>query len=138
MYKVTNKAVRIVAIQCGVDIIEIERIKLSIEGTGDAFKNRVYTIREKEYCESKKAVKYQSYAARFAAKEAVTKAFGTGISKGIEFKHVEVLNDESGKPYVVLNGRAEEVFKEIGGRSISLSISHCHTYAVAYAIVETI
>lgn len=120
-------------------MIEIDRIKHSIEGNaGEAFKYRIYTDREIQYCESKKVVKYQSYAARFAAKEAVTKAFGTGISKGIEFKDVEILNDESGKPYVVLKGRAEEVFKEIGGQAISLSVSHCHQYAVAYAIIQTI
>lgn len=125
------------SIQCGVDIIEIDRIKHSLESTGDAFRNRVYTKREIEYCESKKVVRYQSYAARFAAKEAVAKAFGTGISEGVEFKDIEILNDDKGKPFILLDGRAKEVFDQLGGQTISLSISHCHQYAVAYVILET-
>ncbi|MCX8128910.1 MAG: holo-ACP synthase [Clostridia bacterium] len=125
------------AILCGVDIIEIQRIRKSIESTGGAFKGRVYTDREILYCESRKVVKYQSYAARFAAKEAVSKAFGTGIGKGIELKDIEILNDDYGKPYVILKGKARQIYNELGGQEISLSISHCHEYAVAYVIVQT-
>ena len=124
------------SICCGVDIIEIERIKRSVGEGNTAFRDRVYTDREIEYCELKKNVKYESYAARFAAKEAVSKAFGTGIGQGVSLKDIEILNDELGKPYVVLHNKSREIFKKINGGNISLSISHCKNYAVAYAVIE--
>jgi len=127
----------VLGISCGVDIIEIDRIKKSLESCGDSFRDKVFTAREIEYCEGKKAVRYQSYAARFAAKEAVSKAFGTGIGRGVSLKDIEVLNDEYGKPYVVLAGRAKELFNEINAIEISLSLSHSQNYAVAYAVMET-
>ncbi len=125
------------SVLCGVDIVEIERIKNVFEKQGQAFRNRVFTEKEIAYCESKKVTKYQSYSARFAAKEALVKALGTGVSKGIVLKDIEVLNDMYGKPYVVLNGRAKEHFNALKGKSISLSLSHCKSYAVAYVIIET-
>lgn len=125
-------------ILCGVDIVEIDRIRQSFETLGDSFRDRVFTRNEVEYCESKKVVKYQSYAARFAAKEAVSKAFGTGIGERLSWKDIEVLNDGAGKPYVVLSGKAGEMFDEIKGVSISLSLSHCKSYAVAYAVIEVV
>ncbi len=125
------------AVLCGVDIIEIERIKNAFEKQGQAFRNRAFTEKEIAYCESKKITKYRSYSARFAAKEALVKALGTGISKGILLKDIEVLNDTYGKPYVVLNGKAKEHFIALKGKNISLSLSHCESYAVAYVIIET-
>lgn len=122
---------------CGVDIIEIGRIEKSLGSLGDSFRYKVFTEREVNYCESKKAVKYQSYAARFASKEAVSKALGTGISGGISLKDIEVLNDDMGKPYVELSGKSREVFQGIKGCDISLSLSHCENYAVAYAVILT-
>jgi phosphopantetheine--protein transferase-like protein len=77
-------------LHCGVDIIEIDRVKKAVDSGGKAFKDRVFTEREIMYCEARKAAKYQSYAARFAAKEAVSKAFGTGISAGFLLKDIEV------------------------------------------------
>jgi holo-[acyl-carrier protein] synthase len=124
-------------IKCGVDIIEVERIKKSLSLNGEIFRDKVFTPKEIEYCEQRKVVKYQSYAARFAAKEAVSKAFGTGISGGIDWKDIEVINDPDGKPNVVLSGRAQEVFKNMFAKDISLSLSHCENYAVAYVIIET-
>jgi holo-[acyl-carrier protein] synthase len=124
-------------IKCGVDIIEIERIKKSLTTNGEIFRNKVFTTGEIEYCELRKAAKYQSYAARFAAKEAVSKAFGTGISGGIDWKEIEVVNNPNGKPEVVLSGRAKEVFKNMFAKDISISLSHCENYAVAYVIIET-
>ena len=121
---------------CGVDIIEIGRIEKSFETGGCGFRDRVFTKSEIEYCESRKTVKFESYAARFAAKEAVSKAFGTGIGGRIDWKDIEVLNDDSGKPYVVLSGKAKQLFEEIKGTCISLSISHCKEYAVAHAVIE--
>lgn len=122
---------------CGVDIVEVDRIRRSLENGGEAFKKRIFTEREIEYCENKKSTKYESYAARFAAKEAVSKAFGTGIGKYVSWKDIEVLNDEKGKPYIVLSDEAKKLFHDINGRDMSISISHCKDYAIAYAVFET-
>ena len=118
-------------IRTGVDIIEIERIKQSIEETDGKFCERVYTQKEIEYCESKKAQKYQHYAARFAAKEAVFKAISQLLDNkfDIEWKDIEILNDENGRPYVNL------LKKDINIDDIDISISHCKTYAVASVVV---
>jgi len=124
------------AILCGIDIIEIERLKKSILER-EGFTRRVFTDREIEYCESRNVVKFESYAARFAGKEAVLKALGTGLADGIEWKHIEILNNEKGKPYVVLTKKALERFNELGGKSIDISLSHCAAYAVAYAVMDT-
>jgi holo-[acyl-carrier protein] synthase len=114
---------------CGTDIIEISRIKESIEKTGDKFINKIYTLAEIEYCESKNNVKYQHYAARFASKEAVFKAISTLNINGISWKDIEIKNDNIGKPYVsILNKNIEKL------QNIDLSISHCKEYAVAVAI----
>lgn len=118
-------------IRTGVDIIEIERVKQSIEETEGKFCERVYTEKEIEYCESKKAQKYQHYAARFAAKEAVLKAISQLLESkfDIEWKQIEILNDENGRPYV-------NIIKEgININDIDISISHCKTYAVASVAV---
>lgn len=124
-------------ILCGVDIIEIDRIKKSMDTLGDAFRNRVFTQKEILYCETRKAAKYKSYAARFAAKEAVSKALGTGISRGIGWTDIEVLNDENGKPYIILSGKAQEILLNLGGECISISMSHSENYSVAYAVIQT-
>lgn len=118
-------------IRTGIDIIEIERIKQSIEETDGKFCERVYTQKEIEYCESKKVQKYQHYAARFAAKEAVLKAISQLLDSkyDIEWKEIEVLNDEEGRPFVNL------LKKDIPVNDIDISISHCKTYAVASVIV---
>lgn len=117
-------------ISCGVDIIEIDRVKESIEQLGDKFLNRVFTDKEIEYCESRKNQKYQHYAARFAAKEAVFKAISVMIPDkyGINWKDIEILNDDTGRPYVnILN-------HDIKSEDVDVSISHCREYAVANAI----
>lgn len=124
------------AVLCGVDIVEIDRIRKSFDSCGDSFRDRVFTENEIKYCESKKAVRFESYAARFAAKEAVSKAFGTGISKGVKWKDMEILNNPQGKPYVVLSEKAGEIYEEMGAKGISLSLSHCKSYAVAYVVIE--
>jgi len=118
-------------IKTGVDIIEIERVKEIIEDTNGKFCERVFTKKEIEYCESKKAQKYQHYAARFAAKEAVLKAISQLLESkfDIEWKQIEILNDENSRPYVNL-------LKEgINITDIDISISHCKTYAVASVVV---
>lgn len=124
-------------LHCGVDIVETDRLEKSFSLKGDIFRNKVFTEKEIEYCEAKKAGKYQSYAARFAAKEAVSKALGTGISGGIGLKDIEVSKDANGRPGVLLSGKAKAVFEEMQGTDISLSLSHCKSYAVAYCIILT-
>ena len=118
-------------ITCGTDIIEIGRIKQSIEKLGNNFLNRVYTVKEIEYCESKKQQKYQHYAARFAAKEAVFKVISCLLDDkySICWKDIEVVNDSQGKPKVNLLGIDEKRIE-----NISLSMSHCKEYAVANAV----
>ena len=119
-------------IKTGIDIIEIDRVKESIESTEGKFCERVYTEKEIEYCESKKAQKYQHYAARFPGKEAVVKAISSTLKNKYEisWKEIEILNDETGKPYVKL---PEENTKEI--EDIDISISHCKQYAVANVVI---
>ena len=118
-------------IRTGVDIIEIERVKKSIEETDGKFCERVYTQKEIEYCERKNVQKYQHYAARFAAKEAVLKAISQLLESkfDIEWKEIEILNDEQGRPFVNL------LKKDIPIDEIDISISHCKTYAVASVVV---
>ena len=117
-------------IRTGIDIIEIDRIKQSIEETDGKFCERVYTQKEIEYCESKKMQKYQHYAARFAAKEAVLKAISQLLESkfDIEWRKIEVLNDEQGRPFVNL------LKKDVPIEEIDISISHCKTYAVASVV----
>ena len=119
-------------IRTGIDIIEIERIKQSIEDTDGKFCDRVFTEKEIEYCESKKAQKYQHYAARFAAKEAFFKAVSPVLNNkyDIAWRDMEVLNDENGRPCVNIISD-----KVTGIQDIDISISHCKTYAVANVIV---
>ena len=116
-------------ITCGTDIIEIERIKESIEDLGEKFLNRIYTQTEIEYCESKKGQKYQHYAARFAAKEAIFKAISKELKDKYEigWKNMEILNDEQGRPQVKI--------KEVQRENIDISIWHCKDYAVAMVVM---
>ena len=118
-------------IRTGTDIIEISRVKESIESTNKKFCERVYTEKEREYCESKKMQKYQHYAGRFAAKEAVFKAISTKLNDkyAITWKDIDIIDDKEGKPYVHLYGIDENIFE-----SIDISISHCKEYAVAYVV----
>lgn len=115
---------------CGTDIVEIQRIKESIEDPkiGEAFVQRIYTEKEIAYCESKKAQKYQHYAARFAAKEAAFKAISGKIKDkyAICWKDFEVTNDEQGRPYLTIKGIDLSLIE-----NMDLSISHCKEYAVA-------
>ena len=113
----------------GTDIIEIERIQNIIEKHGEKFLKRVFTDKEIEYCESKKNQRYQSYAARFAAKEAAYKALSEYIDFKYSWKDFEVQNDINGKPSLKLN------FKLLNFESIVISLSHCKEYAVAMVVV---
>ncbi|MDO8686199.1 MAG: holo-ACP synthase [Clostridiales bacterium] len=109
---------------------------LDSEPIESPFRDRVFTKEEIIYCESKKVSRYESYAARFAAKEAVAKAFGTGIGQNMGWKDIEIKNDAAGKPHVILIGPAAAHSESINAKGISISLSHCRTYAVAYAVIE--
>ena len=118
-------------IRIGTDIIEISRIKKSIEDTDNKFIERIYTNKEIEYCESRKSQKYQHYAVRFAGKEAVFKAISSMLKNKfeIDWKDIEILNDSSGRPYVnILKSKISEKI------NIDISLSHCKEYAVANVI----
>lgn len=117
----------------GTDIIEINRIKNSIEELGESFKNKIFTEKEIEYCESRRNAKYQHYAGRFAAKEAIFKAVSELLNNKFEisWKDGEILNDENGKPRVTIKSNTLEEKIE----NIDISISHCKEYAVANVII---
>ena len=120
-------------IYTGTDIIEIERVKNSIENIGKKFIEEIYTQKEIEYCESKKNAKYQHYAARCAAKEAIFKAVSKLLNNkfDISWKNAEIINDENGRPYInFLNTKIIEKIEDI-----DISISHCKEYAVATVVV---
>lgn len=117
--------------KCGVDIIEVSRIENSIKAHNE-FVNRVFTEKEIEYCESKKVMKYQHYAARFAAKEAIFKAISEFLDSKyqIEWKNIEIENDITGKPQVnMIDIKIKEKIE------IDVSLSHLKDYAVANCIV---
>ncbi len=119
----------------GTDIVEIERIQRSIEKHGQAFLEEVFTSNEIEYCQQK-ANPYESFAARFAAKEAFFKAIGTGWRYNFKFPEVEVQKDDKGAPFIVLNGAVKEYYQELSIQSIHVSLSHTKQYAQAFVILE--
>lgn len=118
----------------GVDIVEISRLKKAIQKWQDSFLKRIFTDNEINYSRQKKFT-YQHLAARFAAKEAVLKALGTDWIYRLEWKNVEILNDEFGKPVVNLNGAAKKMKQKEGISDIIISMSHTHSYAVANAVL---
>jgi holo-[acyl-carrier protein] synthase len=115
----------------GIDIVEVKRVKRLMERWGDRFLHRVFTPWEIAYCKRKSAPE-QSLAARFAAKEAILKAVGTGLSGGIRWAGMEIVNDKSGRPSVKLGKRIKD---KIGDKKILISMSHTREYAVAQAIL---
>ncbi len=121
-------------ITCGTDIVEIDRIKKAVNKT-PSFLDRIYTQSEQEYCMNKRAGRYSSLAARFAAKEAVAKAFGTGMGDKAAPAEIEILNDTHGKPYISLIGSAKDTFINIKAEKIDISMSHGRDYAVAFAVI---
>src|SRR5689334_11298736 len=118
----------------GVDIAETSRIEQVIKRHGDRFSRKVFTPAEAAYCEKFKN-KAERYAARFAAKEAAFKALGTGWGNGVHWVDVEVTHLASGKPELVLTGRALEVARTLGVTHASVSISHSDRYVVAQVIM---
>jgi holo-[acyl-carrier protein] synthase len=120
----------------GVDIVETARIDHSLERFGERFLHRVFTAGEIAYCQSMK-FPARHFAARFAAKEAVSKAFGTGIGKSMGWKDIDVQRKESGEPFVRLDGGAKQLAGERNVTGVSISLSHTDHHAVAMIVLET-
>jgi len=118
----------------GVDIIEVARVRDTVVQWGNRFLEKVFTEVEIQYC-SAKANPYQHYAARFAAKEAVAKALALGWSGGFRWQDVEVVNDASGKPSVILYGHAK---KQLGESRVFVSISHTTGMVIAFVVIESV
>ncbi len=119
----------------GVDIAEVERIQGAIERHGEVFLRRIYTAREREYCERFKN-KYERYAGRFAAKEAAMKALGTGWRRGVKWVDLEVVRETSGRPTLAITGEAAKIAQLLGVKSVALSITHTESQALAQVIFE--
>jgi holo-[acyl-carrier protein] synthase len=121
----------------GIDMVDIDRVARSIERYGRRFLERVYTPQEIAYCERKRRNAAESYAARFAAKEAGAKALGTGMGFGVTWREIEVGREPTGRPLLLFHGRAAELAKAIGMQRSLLSITHTDTQAMAMVILES-
>lgn len=119
----------------GTDLIETKRVEGSIDRFGDRFLERIFTPGEIAYCKRKKNAA-ESFAARFAAKEAGAKALGTGISRGVTWREFEVKREASGRPSLHLSGRASELARAMGVKRIQLSLTHSRDLAMAVVVVE--
>ena len=113
----------------GVDLIEVERIAASLEKYGQRFLDRIFTAREQGYCDGRA----ECLAARFAVKEAVAKAMGTGIGD-ISWQDIEIVNEENGRPTLVLHGAASAMSRTMGLKLWSISLSHTHTHAIGMVV----
>lgn len=120
----------------GIDLIEVARIQASYEKFGDRFVSRILHPNEISYCLSHR-VPGPFLAARFAAKEAISKAFGTGIGAELGWRDMEVAKKPSGEPYVIMHDRGQELLKARGARAIHISLSHTQEHATAIAILES-
>jgi holo-[acyl-carrier protein] synthase len=119
----------------GVDIAEVPRIRETIERFGDRFLQRIFTAGEIRYCEGK-ANRYERYAARFAAKEAGMKALGTGWSRGVRWRDIEVVRPPGQRPTIQFHGEAAAIAARLGTKNIALSITHTAEEALAHVILE--
>ena len=120
----------------GTDLIEIVRIEESLERHGERFLHKIFTQSEIAYCLQKKRSSAESFAARFAAKEAGAKALGTGISRGVSWKELEVRREIGERPTLHLSGRAAERAAQMGVRTLSLSLTHSRDVAMAVVVAE--
>jgi holo-[acyl-carrier protein] synthase len=124
-------------VSIGTDIIEVYRIRETLERT-PRFTERVFTEKEREYCDNKGAAAAQSYAARFAAKEAFLKALRTGWRGKITWHDIEIKNDEFGAPYLEISGEAKEILETLGANKVHLSMSHTTEHAIATVVLEKV
>jgi holo-[acyl-carrier protein] synthase len=118
----------------GIDIVETERIRQSVNEHGERFLDRVFTLAEQEYCARNHKRYFEHLAGRFAAKEAVLKVLGTGWRGGIAWTDIEIIKDASGQPKILLTGECLRIASEMGIASWHVSISHIETHATASAI----
>lgn len=119
----------------GTDIVQISRIQQTLDKQGDRFIHRILTAAEQQiYVERRESVTF--LANRFAGKEAVAKALGTGIANGIRFDEIEILPDAAGCPQVRLTGRADEKYRQLGADGIHISLSDEREYAVAFVVLS--
>jgi holo-[acyl-carrier protein] synthase len=119
----------------GIDLVEIGRIQQSVDRYGRRFLDRVYTTAEQAYCLRKRKAA-ESFAARFAAKEAGAKALGTGISYGVSWLEIEVAREASGRPTLQFHGRAAQIAQRLGVTRAALSITHTAELAMASVVLE--
>jgi holo-[acyl-carrier protein] synthase len=124
-----------VIISIGIDITEVRRVREVMART-PRFVERVYTLSERAYCDSRGAVAAQHYAARFAAKEAALKALQTGWTGGIAWQDIEVASTAAGAPLLIFHGRVRELYEESGACAAHLSISHTTEHAIAQVVLE--
>ena len=121
----------------GIDIIDINRIRKVIDKYGNRFKKRCFSISEIERSEKRKN-SVESYAKRYAAKEACAKALGTGLARGVFWKDIEVVNNQYGKPFIKLHGKAKDIFRNMDkakNKKIEVSLSDEKEYAIAHVII---
>lgn len=119
----------------GIDLVEIGRIQHSMDRYGKRFLDRVYTAAEQAYC-LRKRMAAESFAARFAAKEAGAKALGTGISHGVSWLEIEIVREPSGRPTLMFHGRAAEFAGRLGAARAAVSITHTAAFALASVALE--
>ena len=119
----------------GIDLVHISRIEEALNRLGVSFRDRIFTVAEIGYCEAK-SPRYESYAARFAAKEAAMKALGTGWSSGVGWREIEIVSPDSGPPTIRLTGNALRCFEEMRASTVHLSISHSDDLAIALVLIE--
>ncbi|HME13537.1 MAG TPA: holo-ACP synthase [Candidatus Acidoferrum sp.] len=120
----------------GVDLAEVERLRAAIERRGERILRRLYTAKERAYCERSRN-KYERYAGRFAAKEAAMKALGTGWRRGIRWVDLEVVREPGGRPTMALHGQAKKIADKLGVKHIAMTITHTGTLAFAQVIFES-
>ena len=120
----------------GIDLVENARIQHSIERFGERFLHRVFTAGEIAYCQSMKFPE-RHFAARFAAKEALSKAFGTGIGKAMGWHDIDIRKKPSGEPFLVLTGGAEDLATQRGVKNALITLSHTDHYAMAVIVLES-
>ena len=119
----------------GIDLVEVDRVENSVKKFGDRFLRRVFTDHEIDYCQSK-INSFQYFSVRFAAKEALLKAIGTGLRGGISWQEIEIVHDKLGKPSLLCQGRCGEVLHQLGAEKPILSLSHTGNYGIAVVILE--
>lgn len=122
----------------GTDLAEVERIQSSLENprTGQRFRDRVFTPGEQAYCERRGKGRYQSYAARFAAKEAVMKALGIGWGRVVDWLDIEVMKHSSKRPEIILHGKAQAHADDLGMHRLHLALTHTNGLAEAHVVAE--